>query len=301
MPRLTADAVERVAATCQANLAEIAAALGRAFGVPITATLARLGAFAHAARPSDWAGPGLIVTLTVDKIAVVVTLAEATGLLPGWYAQPSTAEKSQLATLAQELGPLLLPEEFSPRDFRAGHVSHIGRAIEAAALSSTAASIDLTLTANARRGTATIVWPVERPAAIAAALTKARAETAPSGNGGASHMPQPQGAGRSAAQPFPPYLQSLLQIQVPVSVTLVSKHQPLQRILELGPGSILPFDKLCTERLSLDVAGQPIAEGEAVKIGDKFGLRLTSLVLPGERLGAIQNVKSIKKGDAARS
>jgi flagellar motor switch protein FliN/FliY len=74
---------------------------------------------------------------------------------------------------------------------------------------------------------------------------------------------------------------------VPLSVTLATKRQPLQRILELGPGSILPFDKACSDPLTLEVAGEPIAQGEVIKVGDKFGLRLTSLVLPGERLRAV--------------
>ncbi len=86
--------------------------------------------------------------------------------------------------------------------------------------------------------------------------------------------------GTAALSPFPPYLQSLLQIQVPLSVTLASKRQPLQRILELGPGSILPFDKPCSEPLTLDVAGETIAQGEVIKVGDKFGLRLTFVGAP---------------------
>jgi flagellar motor switch protein FliN/FliY len=105
--------------------------------------------------------------------------------------------------------------------------------------------------------------------------------TTPGGNHGG-------GMDAGAESPFPPYLQSLLQIQVPLSVTLVSKRQPLQRILELGPGSIVPFDKPCTEPLTLEVAGESIAQGEVVKVGDKFGLRLTSLVLPAARLRAVE-------------
>ena len=99
--------------------------------------------------------------------------------------------------------------------------------------------------------------------------------------------PQPPPAGAGARPPFPAYLQSLLQIQVPLSVTLAAKRQPLQRILELGPGSILPFDKPCSDPLTLEVAGETIAQDEVIKVGDKFGLWLTSLVLPGERLRAV--------------
>ena len=103
------------------------------------------------------------------------------------------------------------------------------------------------------------------------------------------------GGDRSA---FPLYLQGLLEIEVPLSVTLASKRQPLQRILELGPGSILSFDKRCTEALTLEVASETIAEGEVVKVGDKFGLRLTALVLPSARLQAVQGRQGRKtQGD----
>src|SRR6266480_936393 len=109
MPGLTADAVERVAATCQANLGEIAAALSRALDTPITATLARLGAYAQAAHPADWDGPGLIVTLGVESAAVAVAIAQSSGMLPPWYAQPDASGQDRLAALAHELGKLVLP------------------------------------------------------------------------------------------------------------------------------------------------------------------------------------------------
>jgi flagellar motor switch protein FliN len=82
---------------------------------------------------------------------------------------------------------------------------------------------------------------------------------------------------------LPIYSRSLLRIQVPVVVTLAQKRQPLGRVIELGPGSIIHFDKSCEEMLDLEVGGLPVAHGEAVKVGDKFGLRITSIILPGER------------------
>lgn len=82
---------------------------------------------------------------------------------------------------------------------------------------------------------------------------------------------------------LPSYARSLLHIQVPVTVTLAAQKLPVSRILELGPGAILMFEKSCEELLELEVAGKRIAQGEAVKVGDKFGIRISSMILPDER------------------
>jgi len=87
---------------------------------------------------------------------------------------------------------------------------------------------------------------------------------------------------------LPPYSQSLLRIPVSARVILAQKRQALGRIVEFGPGEIIQFDKTCDEMLELHVGGRSIAVGEAVKVGDKFGLRVTSMVLPGERFEKVR-------------
>ena len=87
---------------------------------------------------------------------------------------------------------------------------------------------------------------------------------------------------------LPPYTRSLLRIRVPVIVTLAEKRQKLSRITELGPGAIIQFDKSCEEMLDLEVGNRPVASGEAVKVGDKFGLRITAIALPDERFNPVQ-------------
>ena len=74
----------------------------------------------------------------------------------------------------------------------------------------------------------------------------------------------------------PSYAQNLLNIEVPVSVTLAMKKQPLAQIVELAPGSIIQFEKSCEEMLELCVGDHCIARGLAVKVGEKFGLRVIS-------------------------
>src|SRR5437868_1867501 len=99
-------------------------------------------------------------------------------------------------------------------------------------------------------------------------------------------------AGPRSSQRLPSYTRSLLHIEVAVVVTLAAKKQVIGQILELGPGSIIHFDKSCDEMLDLSVGEHRIAQGEAVKVGDKFGLRVTSLILPDERFKPVAAVGS---------
>jgi flagellar motor switch protein FliN len=77
---------------------------------------------------------------------------------------------------------------------------------------------------------------------------------------------------------LPTYARALVRIRVPVQVTLASQRKSIQEIIELGPGSIVKFDKTCGEPLELCVGDRPIAQGEVVKVGDKFGLKISGLV-----------------------
>jgi flagellar motor switch protein FliN len=77
---------------------------------------------------------------------------------------------------------------------------------------------------------------------------------------------------------MPTHARGLLHISVPVRVTLASQRKSIQEITELGPGSIVKFDKTYDQPLQLLVGDRPLAHGEVVKVGDKFGLRISGLI-----------------------
>ncbi|MEO9934384.1 FliM/FliN family flagellar motor C-terminal domain-containing protein [Rhodopirellula bahusiensis] len=87
-------------------------------------------------------------------------------------------------------------------------------------------------------------------------------------------------------EPSPPtssmYQEKVLKIRTTVNVTLAEKKEPLRKILALVPGSMLTFDVHCDRQLTLRAGGHPIATGETVKIGDKFGLRVREIGVPKE-------------------
>lgn len=78
------------------------------------------------------------------------------------------------------------------------------------------------------------------------------------------------------------YQQSVLEVRATVAVTLAHKAVPLSAVLELVPGAMIQFDKNCDEPLVLEVGGHPIATGEAVKVEDKFGLRIRGFEIAEE-------------------
>ncbi|RKY86854.1 flagellar motor switch protein FliN [candidate division KSB1 bacterium] len=76
----------------------------------------------------------------------------------------------------------------------------------------------------------------------------------------------------------------LFDLELPVSVELARKEMLVRDILQLGENSIIEFDKPAGEVVDLLVNNKKIAEGEVVVIEDRFGIRITNLVDPGERI-----------------
>jgi len=91
---------------------------------------------------------------------------------------------------------------------------------------------------------------------------------------------------------LPGYSRSLLRIPVPVSVRLASKKEAIKNIIELAPGAIIKFDKACDQPLRLYVGDQEVAEGEAVKVGDCFGFRLSQMLMPKEHFRTVRQAKT---------
>ena len=80
-----------------------------------------------------------------------------------------------------------------------------------------------------------------------------------------------------------------LLLDIPLEVTVEMGHTrlPLRALLQLGAGSVIELGKLAGEPLDLLVNGKPIARGEAVMVNDKFGVRLTDVISPSERIAGL--------------
>lgn len=83
-------------------------------------------------------------------------------------------------------------------------------------------------------------------------------------------------------------LDILMDIKLQLTVELGRTELPIKKVLELTRGSIIELEKVAGEPVELYANGKLIANGEVVVIEDNFGLRITSITDPDERLKGIQ-------------
>ena len=126
MSELTPEIAADVVAACQAGAEEAAGALSRALDGEMTLEVGEAGTYSTDSAPEGFDGAGLLFKLVIGDAAAVGVLPAATGLTPDWCAKPDATGESKLATLAQELGMLLLPETLLAEDFAAGWVAKPG-------------------------------------------------------------------------------------------------------------------------------------------------------------------------------
>ncbi len=81
-----------------------------------------------------------------------------------------------------------------------------------------------------------------------------------------------------------PNLDFILDIPLEVSVELGRTKIPISDLLQLGQGSVIELAKLTGEPLEILVNQKLVARGEVVVINDKFGVRLTDIISPAERV-----------------
>ena len=79
-------------------------------------------------------------------------------------------------------------------------------------------------------------------------------------------------------------MEFLLDISLDLTVELGRAKMLINDMLKLGQGSVIELSKLAGESLDILANQKPIARGEVVVVNDKYGVRLTEVISPMERL-----------------
>jgi flagellar motor switch protein FliN len=90
-------------------------------------------------------------------------------------------------------------------------------------------------------------------------------------------MPVLHGPSLPAASPKSAELSRILRLEVPIIVKLAERKRNVNEVMRLGAGAIIEFFKNSEEPLQLMVNNKVIGFGEAVKVGENFGLRITQI------------------------
>jgi flagellar motor switch protein FliN len=268
MPSLTAEIAPQVIAACREGADRLAAALSQALGSEFSASAGEASPYASA-PPQEFGGAGLVLAISGENAGLAAIIPASSGLAPAWCADPDEAGAARLLQLARELSSVLAPAGIVAERIETHWVGDLSKALARAGLAAEATMAPVTLRSAEHTATMSVVWPLVAPSML--------------GDGGET-APPPAAAHSIdvALARLPQYSRSLLKIRVPISVQLASRKETVHEVINLAPGSIIKFEKNCDELLQMIVGDHPVAEGEAVKVGDKFGFRVNSMLLPRE-------------------
>ena len=309
MSELNFTLLENFIEAVKAGAEESASAFARTFDINITLQPKKGGQLNTENLPPSLGGKGLALLLLLGSQGVAVVIPSETGLVPDWCDAPDATGTSKLSTFAQEWAMNLIPEDFFADDFKIAIIQNLSQGILRAMPELDAGFLELALSKeDGSEVSAYIIWPLTEPEKFLEEPKTAFEEipeapsmrNAPPAFGGQS---DPFGGGQFGNANFantgmpqhhrledlPGYARSVLKVKVPVATILARGRKPIKTILELGVGSIIQFDKSCDDMLEIEV-GQTIvvALAEAVKVGDKFGFRISTLRLPEERFRRVE-------------
>ena len=283
MSLLSADIALKLVAACRDGADRLAAALGQALGGEFAVSVGEATPYASAA-PQGFAGAGLVLLISSGGAGLAAVIPVSSGLAPAWCANPDEAGAARLLQLAREFTSVLAPVGIAADSVETHWIGHVSKALSRAGIAADAMAASVELRSAGRTAAMSLVWPLAAPESVAEV---GDGESPPAADGlrGATAAPAPTASDLSR---LPHYSRSLLKIRVPISVQLASRKETVREVIALAPGSIIKFEKNCDELLQMIIGEQPVAEGEAVKVGDKFGFRVSSMLLPREHFLPVQ-------------
>lgn len=99
----------------------------------------------------------------------------------------------------------------------------------------------------------------------------------------AAAQPQPD-PGLPGGSPSDVNLDVILDVPVTLSMEVGRTRIPIRNLLQLNQGSVVELDRAAGEPLDVFVNGTLVAHGEVVVVNEKFGIRLTDVISPSERI-----------------
>jgi flagellar motor switch protein FliN len=294
MAQFTAEQIEQVLAATAARVADFGetflsnldCALRLTAGEPKPYSLDALSAFE---------GPGLAVSLVAGEQGIVLLVPESLPF-PAWYRQPNISENNRLQSFAQEVSLQILPEDLPADRAFATYAANLKGFAEQTSFEATARLLELSAfgvdagESDPAIATIAVIVPANLDLAAideaindqtAAAAMESEASEADSSyeNEASLAAELPHAVSADTGLSLDQALRALRIMNVPVtvSVRLAERKMPLGQISALVPGALVPFNKSCEDLLDMFINNYRYGQGEAIKIGENFGLKIARL------------------------
>ena len=277
MAELTDELIDQVFEGCRSNIADLTQSLSTNLSGEFELTPGEevKGAEEIIGKVSEQ--PGIVVTLTYDGFGILCLIPEDLPI-PDWYRSPNDSQASQLQTLPMEWSVGMVPMELEPLEEKSITCENLRAHLEASQPTETARMLEVGVTVAGGDTSATIhlVMPVANPITEQAVDESAEAADAAASEAAA---PAPAAAPEPEPEPLDPALAKRLQRvnKVPVSliVRIAERQLELEQLRGIAPGALLMFDKPYDSLLDVYVDNRLYCRGEAVKIGETFGVKIS--------------------------
>lgn len=283
MSGFSQENVEAIFAQAGESMAAISDSLNQCFDTSYRIELGESGMWSPEELDDTFRGPGLAVLFRIGDEAMLGLIPE--GLpLPDWYTSPGESQSSRLQTLSMEWSMNLIPlDAGEAEEFRAYAVESLLNEVMQGAPADWAALLRMnvfpaeseTEAEESDGQSPSAVIPVIWPLTNVPVAETASAEPDPAPEPAATQSAQNAAAAPAAAMSSGHNpLNRITKLPVQAIVKLASKKIEMNQLLSICPGSLITFDKACEDPLEMYINNQVYCLGEAVKIGENFGLKI---------------------------
>ncbi len=227
--------------------------------------------------------PGLCVIFKPnDEGGYLITIPQAIPL-PDWYLEPDESQQSRLQTLGMEWTYGMLPENFQEGSYSTMVSNDLYTAVSWSGTNERTEMLEIQLVNDQQEPASPeslwVVGPLETPPS-GDEENDVETEAAPEEN---SSEPGTTASAALHDEDLIQRVRRLMPMTVKVSVRLAEKKIGLEQLQNLSPGTLITFPKSCDDLLDMYVNNKLYAQGEAVKIGEKFGLKVNEVGTVKER------------------
>ncbi len=267
-----------VISNCRAQAALLAESLNQCFDTKYELEFGLEMPLESAAAQLDM--PGLLVGIAVGSSAFLLALPAE--LLPPWHKAPNASQASRLATLAMEWSLNCPPLDMEAGESTTCKSGELWKTIQRCGPLPDALGVPCAVSGEHAQ-----IWLVGPVSSMPSEQAAASGEAEPEAEArGPRSYPSPPPSARPAA-PDEPRVNRILKLPVTLIVQLAHKRIELGQLQSLSPGALVTFDKSCEELLELYVNNSLYCRGEAVKVGEKFGLKVNEVSSPQRRLQSL--------------